>query len=180
MQRFILHWGKMGSAWGINRSVAQIHALLYLVGKPLDAEEIATTLSLARSNVSNSLRELQSWGLVRTTSVLGERREHYETLGDVWELFRLVVEGRHKREVEPTLRLVSEVAEQAGRDGDDPDVRARMEAMRDFLQTSDAWYRQLRRLPTPAVVRFMKMGGTLARLASGRGKAGVKESGDEQ
>src|SRR5438309_6250615 len=105
-QKFILHWGEMGTRWGINRTVAQIHALLFLSPKPLPADEIAETLNVARSNVSTSIRELESWGIVRPVHVLGERREHYESMKDVWEMFRIIVEQRKRREVDPTLQLL--------------------------------------------------------------------------
>src|SRR6267378_8066651 len=105
-QRFILHWGEMGTRWGINRTVAQIHALLFLSPRPLNAEEIASTLGVARSNVSTSLRELQGWGIVRVTHLLGDRRDHFESLKDVWEMFRIIVDERKRREVDPTLELL--------------------------------------------------------------------------
>ena len=109
-QRFVIHWGEMGSAWGVNRTVAQIHALLFIHGRPLHAEELAATLGVARSNVSNSLKELQNWGLVRVTHTLGDRRDYFETSGDVWELFRTIVRGRKEREFDPTTRLLAELA----------------------------------------------------------------------
>src|SRR5471032_846790 len=105
-QKFILHWGEMGTRWGINRTVAQIHALLYLSPHPLPAEEIAGTLSVARSNVSTSIRELEGWGIVRAVHVLGDRREHYESMRDVWEMFRLVIEQRKRREIDPTREIL--------------------------------------------------------------------------
>src|SRR5260221_7627691 len=105
-ERFILHWGEMGTRWGINRTVAQIHALLYLSPQPLHAEEIARLLSVARSNVSSSLRELQSWGIVRITHVLGDRRDHFESLKDVWQMFQIIVEERKRREIDPTIGML--------------------------------------------------------------------------
>src|SRR5260221_11920735 len=102
-QKFILHWGEMGTRWGINRTVAQIHALLFLSAPPLNAEDIATTLGVARSNVSNSLRELQGWGIVRITHMLGDRRDHFESMKDVWEMFGIIIDERKKREADPVL-----------------------------------------------------------------------------
>jgi DNA-binding transcriptional regulator GbsR (MarR family) len=164
VQKFILHWGEMGTRWGVNRTVAQIHALLYLSERPLQAEEIAETLAVARSNVSNSLRELQSWGLVRTVHVLGERRDHFETSSDVWELFTVVMDERKKREIDPTVRLLNElVAEVKSDRGAGPVVAARLTALRDFAETTAAWYAQMRRLPRGALVRFFKMGGKVAK-----------------
>src|SRR5438034_11413669 len=93
-ERFVLHWGEMGTRWGINRTVAQIHALLYLSPKPLNAEEIAETLGVARSNVSTSVKELQGWGIVKLSHVLGDKRDHFESMEDVWEMFRLVLDER--------------------------------------------------------------------------------------
>src|SRR5207244_7310402 len=105
-QKFILHWGEMGTRWGINRTVAQIHALLFLSPKPLNAEEIAETLSVARSNVSTSLKELQGWGIVKIVHLLGDRRDHFESMKDVWEMFQLILEERKRREIDPTLAVL--------------------------------------------------------------------------
>src|SRR6201987_1828861 len=105
-QNFILHWGEMGTRWGINRTVAQIHALLFLSPKPLNAEEIAQTLSVARSNVSTSLKELQGWGIVKLVHVLGDKRDHFESMKDAWEMFRMVLDERKKREIDPTLNML--------------------------------------------------------------------------
>src|SRR5213595_3568016 len=133
-EKFILHWGEMGTKWGINRTVAQVHALLYLAAKPLPADEISTTLSVARSNVSTSLRELQGWGIVRVVHVLGDRRDHFETLKDVWEIFRIVAEERKKREIDPTLRVMDEcVQELKANPQGDAYTRERLTDMREFL-----------------------------------------------
>src|SRR5215208_5358351 len=113
MQKFVLHWGEMGQRWGINRTVGQIHALLYLSPKPLNAEEIADTLGVARSNVSNSLRELQGWGIVRLAHVMGDRRDHFESMKDVWEMFRVILDERKKRETDPTLHMLRECVAEA-------------------------------------------------------------------
>src|ERR1035437_1780424 len=112
----------MGSRWGVNRTVAQIHALLYLAGRPLDAEEIAETLGVARSNVSTSLKELQSWKLVRITHLMGDRRDHFETSTDVWELFRLIVEGRRQREIDPTITVLRECLDSSGMASEDAET----------------------------------------------------------
>jgi len=108
MQRFILHWGEMGSTWGINRTVAQIYAILYLFPDPLTAEDISETLSLARSTVSAGLHELQSWGIIRTVHILGDRRDHFETMSDVWDMFRVILRERKRREIDPTLEVLRE------------------------------------------------------------------------
>ncbi len=124
-QKFILHWGEMGTRWGINRTVAQVHALLFVSPKALHAEEIASTLAVARSNVSNSLRELQGWGIVRVTHVLGDRRDHFESVKDVWEIFRIVAEERKRREIDPTLRVLQEKLVHQGTDGRDAELSYR-------------------------------------------------------
>src|SRR3954454_24655339 len=116
-EKFILHWGEMGTRWGINRTVAQIHALLFLSRRPMHAEEIAATLDVARSNVSTSLRELQGWGIVRVANVLGDRRDYFESMKDVWEMFRIIVEERRKREANPVLAMLRESAVEAKKPG---------------------------------------------------------------
>ena len=164
-QRFILHWGEMGARWGINRTVAQIHALLYLSPRPLHAEEIATTLAVARSNVSNSLRELQGWGIVRVTHILGDRRDHFENLKDVWEMFRIVVDERKKREADPVLTMLRDAAAEAKKPGAaDPYTRERLNDMLQFFEQVTAWVEQTRKLPTPAIVRMVKAGDRIARM----------------
>src|SRR5215211_7141946 len=156
-QKFILHWGEMGARWGINRTVAQIHALLYLSEKPLNAEEIADTLGVARSNVSNSLKELQNWGIVRLAHVMGDRRDHFESMKDVWEMFRVILDERKKRESDPTLHLLRELSDEAQKKGvADAHVRERLDDMRNFFELMTQWYEQTRQMPTPAVVKMCK------------------------
>src|SRR6478752_7681882 len=117
MEKYILHWGEMGTRWGINRTVAQIHAMLYLSPKPLHAEEIADTLGVARSNVSTSLKELQSWGIVRVAHVMGDRRDHFESMKDVWEMFRVILDERKRREADPTLQMLRQSVAEAKKGG---------------------------------------------------------------
>jgi len=164
--KFILHWGEMGTRWGINRTVAQIHALLFLSPSPLNAEEIAEALSIARSNVSTSLRELQGWGIVKIVHVLGDRRDHFESVKDVWELFRQVLDERKRREVDPTLSILRDCvieAEKAGKQ--ETYAKERLNDLLDFFETSTAWYQQIRRLPTTMMVRFIKTGDKILKLA---------------
>src|SRR5258705_13412004 len=115
-QKFILHWGEMGTRWGINRTVAQVHALLFLSPNPLPADEISETLAVARSNVSTSLRELQGWRIVRVVHVLGDRRDHFESIKDVWEIFRIVSEERKRRGIDPTLHVLAGCGQEAKSD----------------------------------------------------------------
>ena len=165
IQKYILHWGEMGTRWGVNRTVAQIHALLFLVNRPLHAEEIAETLTVARSNVSNSLKELQSWGLVRITHIAGDRRDHFLALQDVWEIFRVIVEERKKREIDPTLTVLRACAQEAEADPVlDAATKAKMEQVLDFLEMLTASYDDYKHLPPTTLQRFLTMGGKVARL----------------
>ena len=162
-ERFILHWGEMGTKWGINRTVAQIHALLHVSGKPLNAEDIAETLSIARSNVSNSLKELQNWGIVKVTHVMGDRRDHFESVHDVWALFQIILDERKRREMDPTVALLKECVA-AAKDEDDELSHKRLQELAEFLETLGDWYTQLRRLPPGGWKQLAKMGGALAKL----------------
>jgi DNA-binding transcriptional regulator GbsR (MarR family) len=167
MEKYILHWGEMGTRWGVNRSIAQIHALLYLSPQPLTAEEIADTLSIARSNVSTSLKELQTWGLVRLTHALGDRRDHFEALKDNWEMLMLIVEERKRREVDPTLSMLRECMLEVEEDKNaDPEVKARIGRMLEFMENLTHWYNQVKSLPKPTLVTLMKMGAKVARFVS--------------
>jgi DNA-binding transcriptional regulator GbsR (MarR family) len=163
-QRFVLTWGEMGSRWGINRTVAQIHALLFLAEQPLGAETIATTLGVARSNVSTSLRELQGWGIVRVTHILGDRRDHFESMKDIWEMFRIIVDERKKRETDPVLGMLRDTVTDAKRPGAaDAHTRERLADMLEFFELMTRWAEATRKLPTPAVIRMVKMGDKLAK-----------------
>lgn len=159
VRKFILHWGEMGTRWGINRTMAQIHALLYVSTKPLNAEDIADALSVARSNVSNSLRELQGWNIVRIVHVMGDRRDHYESLRDVWEMFQIILDERKRREIDPTIAILRECAAAADADhGAEPHVRERLRALLGFFESITDWYGRMRQLPTSGIVKFVKMG----------------------
>jgi DNA-binding transcriptional regulator GbsR (MarR family) len=164
-QKFILHWGEMGIRWGINRTVAQIHALLFISPRPLPAEEIAGTLSVARSNVSTSLKELQGWGIVRLVHVLGDKRDHFESMKDVWEMFRVVLDERKKREIDPTLALLREcIAEAESAKQTDAYTEQRLRDLRGFFEITTAWYGQIRSWPTTALIRFVKLGDKARKL----------------
>ena len=161
-QKFILHWGRMGSQWGINRTVAQIHALLYLSPDPLNAEEIATLLGIARSNVSTSLWELQNWGIIQTVPVLGDRRDHFQSVKDVWEMFRTVLDERKKREVDPTLALLRECVEESRESKTEAETHKRLAALLDFFETMTTWYEQMKKLPVNALMKLTRATGKAA------------------
>lgn len=171
MERYILHWGEMGTRWGVNRTVAQIHALLYLAPAPLPADEIAETLAVARSNVSTSIKELQAWGLVTTSNVLGDRRDHFTTVGDTWAMLMTIMEERKRREIEPTLTMLRQCVLEMEQDKQTPDeVKQRIERMLDFVSTLSGWFDQVKTLPRTTLVAFMKMGAKIAKLLPGKGK----------
>jgi DNA-binding transcriptional regulator GbsR (MarR family) len=171
-QRFVLHWGEMGTRWGINRTVAQVHALLFVSPKPLHAEEIASTLSVARSNVSTSLRELQGWGIVRVVHVLGDRRDHFESLKDVWDIFRIVAEERKRREIDPTLRVLQEcVGELKKTSAGSAYTRERLEEMLEFLTSTAGLFEELVHLPADALKGMARLRGKLKSLFGAAKKA---------
>jgi len=164
-QKFILHWGEMGTRWGINRTVAQIHALLFISPKPLNAEEIAETLNVARSNVSTSLKELQGWGIVKLIHVLGDKRDHFESMKDVWEMFRVVLDERKRREIDPTMRILRECIADAEKGKEtDKYTEERLRELHDFFDTTTAWYLQVRQWPTAAMVKFVKLGDKVLKV----------------
>lgn len=167
-EKFVLHWGEMGARWGLNRTVAQIHALLYLSPKPLSADEICERLEVARSNVSNSLKELQNWGIVRLTHVLGDRRDHFETVTDVWELFRKVIDERKKREIDPTAEFLRQCVGEAESAGANAQTRQRLAEMRDFFETMCRWYDDLHDLPTARLMQFVRLGKSVPKWLGGR------------
>ena len=165
VERYVLHWGEMGTRWGTNRTVAQVQALLYLSPEPLRADQIVEALSVARSNVSTSIRELQSYGLVRMTHVLGDRRDYFESLHDVWELFRVIIEQRKQRELNPTLSMLRSAAEEvAQEDGTHPVTKERIRNMLEFVETTSAWYEQIRDIPTSTLTKLMKLGKGITKL----------------
>ncbi|HMD61972.1 MAG TPA: MarR family transcriptional regulator [Opitutaceae bacterium] len=164
-QRFVLHWGEMGTRWGINRTMAQIHALLYLSDRPLAAEDIANALGVARSNVSTSLRELQNWRIVRLVHLVGDKRDHFEALHDVWEMFRLILNERISRELDPTRDLLRRCLADGFGDGPlDPTSRKRLLALAEFFEVTSGWYAEVSGWPQAIVVRFLKLGGKVRKL----------------
>ena len=167
-QKFILHWGEMGARWGINRTVAQIHALLYLSPRPMQAEEIAATLSVARSNVSNSLRELQGWGIVRVTHVLGDRRDHFESMKDVWQMFEIIVAERKRREVDPTVEMLRGCLNEINVETEGY-TAGRITAMLDFFDTMTTFYGDLQKLPKGALPGLTRLRGKLKKLLGAKG-----------
>ncbi len=169
IEAFIFHWGEMGTHWGVNRSVAQIHALLYLSDRPLHAEEISESLKLARSNVSTAVKELQAYGIVRRAHVAGDRRDHFVAETDLWDMLMRISAERKRREIDPTIAFLAELKQRIELRDDFPDhIRQRIGRMHEFISTLTGWYDQVRRLPKPTLVALMKMGARVARFVGGK------------
>ena len=165
VEKYVLHWGEMGTRWGTNRTVAQIQALLYLSPEPLRADQIVELLSVARSNVSTSIRELQSYRLVRMTHVLGDRRDYFESLHDVWELFRVIIEQRKQRELNPTLTMLRGCAAEVNDEKEtDPVTKERIRNMLQFVETTSNWYEEISEVPTPTLTKLMGLGRKITKL----------------
>lgn len=162
-QKFIVHWGEMGEKWGINRTVSQIHGLLYLSPEPLNAEEISETLSVARSTVSVGLRELESWGIIRVVHTLGDRTDRFEIKGDVYEMFRFIVEYRKRREVDPTLQVLRGIVTELEASGDSH-TKEKIGEMLSLFETSDSLYQQFQKISTRKIVRIAKMSNIVSKV----------------
>ena len=172
VERFILHWGDMGDEWGVNRSVSQIHGLLYLSERPQTAEEIADRLGMARSNVSNSLKELLGWDLVRRVPVLGDRRDHFEAETDIWEIAARIAAGRKQREIDPALQALRACVAEADSDAKvSPVAKARLKDMLQFTETVDGWFTQMMTVPRAKLIALLRLGAkVVADLPIGRGR----------
>ena len=162
MQKFILRWGEMGNAWGVNRTVAQIYALLYLSATPLTAEEISDTLAVARSTVSTGLHELQGWGIVKIVHVLGDRRDHFEAMSDVWEMFRAILRERKNRELDPLLATLRESVAEVSKE--DAHVQDKLQTMLNSLEAVTTVYAQIDQMPTDTLVRIAKLGNNFGKV----------------
>ena len=167
LSRFVLHWGEMGSRWGVNRSVAQIHALLYITGRPMHAEEIADTLDVARSNVSNSIRELQGWDLIKLVHLAGDRRDHFETSTQVWELLRTIVRERQRREIAPTIEVLQSLLADPSINKEPAEAKLRMRETLELLQTLTAWSDEMLKLDTQTLTKVLKLGARIKKLIGG-------------
>ena len=179
LSRFVLHWGEMGSRWGVNRSVAQIHALLYITGRPMHAEEIADTLAVARSNVSNSIRELQGWDLIKLVHLAGDRRDHFETSTQVWELLRTIVRERQRREITPTIEVLQSLLADPSISKEPAEAKLRMRETLELLQTLTAWSDEMLKLDTQTLTKVLKLGARIKKLIGGDAAERGKGRGDE-
>ena len=163
-EKFILHWGEMGSRWGVNRTVAQVHALLYIVGKPLAADEITDTLGVARSNVSNSLKELQGWSLISVVHIMGDRRDHFETSKDVWALARTIFAERKHREFDPTVAFLRDCMASSDLAKEDKEAQKRIADTLQFMETISIWGEEMLSLDPETLNKVMKLGAKIQKL----------------
>lgn len=167
VRRFVLHWGDMGATWGVNRSIAQIHALLFVSGRPLNADEIATSLQMARSNVSTSIRDLVDWGLVRRAPVMGDRRDFFEAEGDVWEMATKIVSIRKAREIDPAAEVLRSCLDEAQNDPATPPAAvARLGEVKALIDLLNEWYEQMNRVPKSQLLPLIKLGSKAVELLS--------------
>jgi DNA-binding transcriptional regulator GbsR (MarR family) len=164
MKNFILRWGEMGSVWGVNRTVAQIYALLYLSPEPLTADEISETLAMARSTVSTGLHELQTWGLVKVVHVLGDRRDHFQSMSDVWEMFRTIIRQRKSREIDPLLAMLRTSVAEANKD--DAQVKEQLQDMLDSLEAVVTIYDQVEQMPLGTLIKLASLGENFGKVLS--------------
>jgi DNA-binding transcriptional regulator GbsR (MarR family) len=164
IRTFVFHFGEMGSRWGINRTVGQIYALIYLSEKPLNAEQLAEALGFSRSNISMGLKELDSWRLVRLKHLPGDRRDYYTAPGDVWEIVRTLVEERRKREIEPTLTMLRDIMLETPHNADERHAQARMREMHDLIEMLTGWYQDMQKMETERLVQLLKMGSRIYKL----------------
>ncbi len=165
MRKYVVHWGEMGQRWSVNRSVAQIHALLFLADAPLPAEDIQELLGIARSNVSTSLKELQGWELVKLVHIEGDRRDHFEAKQDPWDMLMTIVEGRKRREIDPTLAILRDCVREAQADRQTPvQVVEKLERMRTLMEQVNGWYDQMRHVPRPVLVELLNLGTKITAL----------------
>jgi DNA-binding transcriptional regulator GbsR (MarR family) len=175
-KRFVLHWGEMGSTWGVNRTVAQIHALLFIAGRPMNADEITETLDVARSNVSMSLRELSNWNLIRTAPLIGDRRDHFETTTDVWELFRTVVRERKAREFDPTIEVLRACLNSGDIAAEDKAAQMRIKETLALMEALSAWASEMIRLEPETMMKVIKMGAKVQQYVRGGKRAANMET----
>jgi DNA-binding transcriptional regulator GbsR (MarR family) len=164
-KKFISHWSEIGTRWGINRTVAQVHALLYIVGRALNADDVTEILSVSRSNVSTSLRELQNWGLIKVVHILGDRRDHFESVRSVWDMCLVILDERKRREIDPAVDILRICMAEADRGGTaDAATRRRLQEMLQFFEMMTSWYMQVRNLPRDSVLRLVKLGTKVGKL----------------
>ena len=177
VRSFVSHFGEMGSRWGINRTVGQIYALIFVSPRPLNADDIGESLDFSRSNVSMGLKELQAWQLVHLRHLPGDRREYFEAPTDAWEIFRTLAEVRRRREIEPTLSMLRNALLEQATTEEDRIAQQRMKSMHDLIELMTTWFDDVQRMDQKTLAQLMKMGSKVQRLLQLTGKAKVAASG---
>lgn len=180
IQTFVLHFGEMGSRWGINRTVGQIYALLYISEKPLNADEICEALGFSRSNVSMGMKELDAWQLIRLKHLPNDRRDHFTTPDDVWEIVRTLVEQRRKREIEPTLSMLRDTLLEHPTSAEEKYAQSKMEEMHDLIEMLTNWYTDMQKMETERLVNLLKMGAKVYKLYEMKDKLFVVKGGKDR
>lgn len=163
-QTFVLHFGEMGSRWGINRTVGQIYALLYISQRPLNADDMCEALGFSRSNVSMGLKELDSWQLIRLKHLPDDRRDHFTVPEDIWEIVRTLVEQRRKREIEPTLTMLRDVLLEKAATPEDKFAQGKLREMHDLIDMLTNWYADMQKMETERLVNLLKLGAKVYKL----------------
>ena len=176
VQRFVMHIGEMGSRWGLNRTLGQMCGLLYVVPEPMNADEIAETLNISRSNVSMGLKELKAWRLVRPASVPGDRREYWTAPKDVWEVLRVLAEERRRREIDPTLSMLRDTLLEDPISEKDRYAQERMREMHDLIELLNNWVDEMNGLPPKTLMRLLKLGRKIKQLLDPRRKKNSTEA----
>ncbi|MCZ8234409.1 MAG: GbsR/MarR family transcriptional regulator [Inhella sp.] len=176
---FVSHFGEMGSHWGINRTVGQIYALIFVSPVPIHADDIAATLSFSRGNVSMGLKELQAWRLVRLKHLPGDRREYFEAPSDAWEVFRTLAEERRRREIEPTLSMLRNALLETPTSEADRIAQERMRGMHDLIDLMSTWFDDVQRLDPATLAKLMKMGARIQKLLELTGAIKVRAADEE-
>ena len=164
VESFVLHFGEMGSRWGINRTIGQIYALLYVTDRPLPADEITEMLAVSRSNVSMGLKELQSWNLVRLQHIPGDRRDHFSTPEDIWQIVRTLAEQRRRREIDPTLSVLRDLIVSQPSSDSDRRAQVRLREMHDLIELLTQWADEVQKLDTADLIQLLKLGARVVAL----------------
>lgn len=173
IQTFVLHFGEMGGRWGVNRTVGQIYALLFVSDRPLNAEEISAALGVSRSNVSMGLKELESWRLIRKRHLPGDRREYMEAPDDIWQIVRTLAEERRKREVDPTLTLLRDILMEPAATPEERHAQARMREMHDLIELLTGWADDVQRLDNESLMRLLALGAGVSKILEFKNKMTV-------
>ncbi len=180
IEKFVLHFGEMGGRWGINRTVGQIYALLFLSDRPLNAEEITDLLGVSRSNVSMGMKELEAWRLVRKRHLASDRRDYFEAPDDIWQIVRTLAEERRKREVDPTLSMLRDVLMETPASAEERHAQAKMRQMHDLIELLVGWADDVQKLDNNSLRQLLALGAGVSRFLDVKGKLSVFVGGNRR